>query len=111
MKFKDFIDKDIKQFTELKIGLVKKSSKRINELVKKVQNDFDLGSDLITLKEEINKKLGRSKFRFDFCLLENKKIDELKINKDRVKRIKEDFFKISSELAKNQIEVERKLSE
>lgn len=115
MKFKDFVDQDIKDFTELKLGLVEKEDTEIENLVRKVQRDFDLGSDVIKLKEELNKNLGktyRGKYLFGFIKLERQmQIEKLKINKTRQKQLKTEYFEKSGELAKTQTELERKIME
>jgi hypothetical protein len=112
MKFKDFLDEEIENFRELKIGLVKKKNQDAEKIVRKVQENFDLGTDLIDLIEELNENLGNTysgKFKFDYVLQDFQKIDKLKINKNRKEKIKEQWFKKSSELAKSQTVFERKL--
>ena len=74
--------------------------------------DFDLGTDLLKLINDLNENLGNTyggKFKFDYVLQDFKKIDKLKINIKRKEKLKEEWFKKSSELAKTQTEVERKL--
>lgn len=112
MKFKDFVDADIDDFREMKIGLVDKKNKKSGDLVRKIQEKFDLGTDLIKLIDELNESLGNTytgKFKFDYVLQEILKIDKLKINKNRKEKLKEQWFRKSGELAKKQTEVERKL--
>jgi len=112
MKFKEFVDKDIQEFTELKIGLVDKENIEINELVRKVEEKFNLGTDLLEIKNELNEFLGNrygGKFKFDFCLQEFKEVDKLKINRNK-KEIKLKWFQASGNLAETQTEVERQIS-
>ena len=112
MKFKDYIKEDVNDFRELKIGLVNKKNQKTDEIVRKVQRDFDLGTDLLKLINDLNENLGNTyggKFKFDYVLQDFKKIDKLKINIKRKEKLKEEWFKTSSELAKTQTEVERKL--
>jgi hypothetical protein len=114
MKFKDFLDPDIENFREMKIGLVEKKNHDSEEMVRKIQEKFDLGTDLINLIDDLNKSLGNTysgKFKFDYVLTDFKKIDKLKINKNRKIKLKEQWFKKSGELAKKQTEVERKLGD
>lgn len=113
MKFKEYIKEDVNDFRELKIGLVNKNQNTKN-IVRKIQEDFDLGTDLLKLIDDLNENLGNTyggKFKFDYVLQDFKKIDKLKINKNRKEKLKEQWFKSSSELAKKQTEVERKLGE
>jgi len=112
MKFKDYLNDDIKKFRELKVGLVKSSSD--SEVVCRIKEDFDLGVDLLKLKEELNLALKKSytgKFKFDFCLIEDINIDRLKVkNRDEfLDRLKEKVFKMSDSLAKSQTKVEREI--
>ena len=112
MKFKDFINENIDSFRELKIGLVDKKNQDTQKIVREVQKKFDLGTDLLKLIDDLNENLGNTytgKFKFDYVLQDFKKLDKLKINKNRKEKIKEQWFKKSSELAKTQTEVERKL--
>ena len=113
MSFKDFVDKDIDDFRKLKIGLVSDKKEEYSKLVEKIQNEYKLSTDLVGLKEELNKELGntyRGKHKFDYCLIEDINIDKLRINKSKLKKkIKESFFKMNSELAKGQTELERKI--
>jgi len=111
MKFKEYIKKDINDFREMKIGLVNKNQ-NTKKIVRKIQEDFDLGTDLLKLIDDLNENLGNTyggKFKFDYVLQDFKKIDKLKINIKRKEKLKEQWFKSSSELAKKQTEVERKL--
>jgi len=112
MKFKDYLNDDIKKFRELKIGLVKNSAD--TEVVRRIKDDFNLGVDLLELKEELNstlKKRYTGKFKFDFCLIDDINIDRLKVkNKDDfIDRMKEKVFKVSDSLAKSQTKVEREI--
>lgn len=112
MKFKDFLDGDIKNFREMKIGLVDKKQSN-SDLVRKVQDNFDFGNELLELIDNLNEELGntyRGKFKFDYVLQDLKKIDKLKINKNRKEKLKEQLLKSNSELAKKQTEIERKIS-
>ena len=112
MKFKDFLNEDVEKFRELKIGLVDKRKQEANEIVREVQQKFDLSTDLEKLIDELNDSLGNTyggKFKFDYVLKDFKEIDKLKINKNRKEKLKEQWFKKSSVLAKSQTEVERKL--
>lgn len=111
-KFKDYLNNDIKKFRELKVGLVKSSLD--SEVVCRIKEDFDLGVDLLELKEELNlalKKNYTGKFKFDFCLIEDINIDRLKVkNRDEfLDRMKEKVFKVSDSLAKSQTKVEREI--
>lgn len=105
MNFKNYLDDDIKNFRKIKIGLVKNSDKIISD-------NFELGNDLIQLKDELNKKLSKNykgKFKFDYCLIEDIKIEDLKmkyeIDKERLKR---EFYIAADKLAKMQTEMERR---
>ena len=112
MKFKDFLDEEIDSFREMRIGLIDKKAQDAEKLVRKVQENFDLGTDLINLIDDLNKSLGntyRGKYRFGWVLQDSQKINKLKINKNRKEKLKEQWFKTSSELAKKQTEFERKL--
>jgi len=110
MKFRDYLDSDVKEFTELKIGLVDKKTKTESEVVQKIQTNFDLGTDLIKLIKDLNEKLGNTyhgKFKFDYVLQDNSSIDKLKINKNRKEGLKKQWLRSCGMLARKQNEVEQ----
>ncbi|MHA2030693.1 MAG: hypothetical protein ACW99Q_15010 [Candidatus Kariarchaeaceae archaeon] len=100
MKFKEFIKND---FRVLKVGLVREKS-NYDELVREIDDD------LLELRKLLNTELGRSRFKFDFCLKEDININDLRIKPDKKKRIKQKWYQMLDELAKTQTEAERKLS-
>jgi len=82
--------------------------------VRRVKQDFDLGIDLLELREELNSTLKKSytgKFKFDFCLIEDINIERLKVKNrpELIDRLKEKVFKVSDSLAKSQTQVEREI--
>jgi len=112
MKFKDYLNDDINKFRELKVGLVKEPES--DEVVRSVKEEFDLGIDLIELRNELNSSLSKNytgKFKFDFCLIEDINIKRLKVKnrEEIINRLKEKVFKVSDSLAKTQTKVERKI--
>ena len=112
IKFKDYLNDDIKKFRKLKVGLVR--SQAGDEVVRRVKEEFDLGVDLLELRKELNSSLSKSytgKFKFDFCLIEDINIDRLKVRnrEEFITRFKEKVFKVSDSLAKSQTQVEREI--
>lgn len=108
-KFEDYL-KDINKYRELKVGLVKKSTD--SELIQQIRDDFDLGVDLIKLREDLNSELNKNytgKFKFDFCLIEDINLERLKVkNRDEfINRLKKKVFEVSDSLAKSQTKIER----
>ena len=74
------------EFKELKIGLVKEKTKH-EEVVREVKG----GSLLMDLKKEINSDLTTTyggKYKFDFCIQEDKDINKLRIPEARRKQLK-----------------------
>lgn len=112
MKFKDYLNDDIDKFRKLKVGLVRTPAG--NEVLRRVKEEFDLGIDLIELKNDLNstlKKRYTGKFKFDFCLVDDINIDRLKVKnrEEFIDRMKEKVFKVSDSLAKSQTKVEREI--
>ena len=112
MKFKHYLNDDIEKFRKLKIGLVKTDGD--SEVVQRIKENYDLGIDLLELKNELNSSLSKSytgKFKFDFCLIEDINIERLKAKNrpELIDRMKEKVFKVSDSLAKTQTKVEREI--
>lgn len=108
MKFKKYID----DFRNLNIGIVDKDTGN-KDLVRKVQEEFNIENDIVNQITELNKLLKR-KSKFDFvigdsiesALLEKK----FRIKKRSMDRLKLKFLEMSSELAKTKRELENKIS-
>jgi hypothetical protein len=108
MKFKQYID----DFRNLNIGIVDKETGN-KELVRKIQEEFKLESDVVNHIDELNKLL-RKKSKFDFvlgdsvqsALLERK----FRIKKRSMDNLKLKFLELSDKLAKTKTEVESKIS-
>ena len=66
MKFKKFVDHDLEDFRKLNVGIVKKSEA---ELVRKIEEKYNLRNEAVVLINELNKLLGKKKFGFTFDLI------------------------------------------
>ena len=114
MRLKHFLNEDEKTFQQLNIGLVKRKS-NYEEVVRKISEEYKLGSEIIETINYLNEKLKnvyKGKFKFDFCIQEDININELKVKKAKLlDRLKEDVFKSRHTLAKNKTNMERKIKE
>lgn len=113
MKFKNYVDYDIEEFRKLNVGLIKKSE---DELVRKVEEKYNLRNNAVGLITELNKLLGKKKFGFTFDLAESSVIDREvkkvnKVNKRRLETIKMKFFESNSFLSEMKRELEEKIKE
>lgn len=108
MKFKSFIDSDIKDFRELNISIVENSK---DELVRKIEKKYGIKNEVIGIMNDINILLGR-KSKVGFTL-ETKNIEKKikKLNKKKLEAIKIKLFESNSFLTEMKKELERKLSE
>lgn len=108
MKFKKYID----DFRNLNIGIVDKDTGN-KDLVRKIQEEFNLESDVVNHIDELNRLLKR-KSKFDFILgesIESALLEKkFRIKKRSMDRLKMKFLDISDELAKTKREVENKIS-
>ena len=108
MKFKEYIN----DFRNLNIGIVDKETGN-KELVRKIQDEFKLKSDVVNEIDALNKVLKR-KSKFDFILGESVESAMLekkfKIKKRSMDNLKLKFLELSDELAKTKREVESKIS-
>lgn len=107
MKFKEYID----DFRKLNVGLTK--SRTDNEqLVRKIQEEFDIKTNIMDEVNSLNKVLGRhysGKMKFDFILEDQEK--ELKLKKKAHERIKLKQLELNDELSKLKTLIEAQLRE
>lgn len=99
-------------FRSLSVDLVEQDTGN-TELVKQMLEKHGLDSVALQLLERANnelKKMYRGKLRFDFCL-ENQGMtpEEVKIEKRKVRQLKEKWFKFNNELSEIQIDFEESL--
>ena len=108
MKFKQYID----DFRNLNIGIVDKETGN-KELVRKIQKEFNLESDVVNEIDALNKVL-KKKSKFDFIIGDSVKSNMLekkfRIKKKSMDNLKLKFLELSNELAKTKREVESKIS-
>jgi len=108
MKFKNYIN----DFRKLNIGIVDKDTGN-KELVRKVQDEFDVENDVVNHIDELNRLL-KKKSKFDFILgdsVESAILEKkFRIKKRSMDNLKIKFLEISNELAKTKREVENKIS-
>jgi len=105
MKFKSFIDSDIEDFRKLNIGIVKNSK---DELVRKIQDKFDIKNDVVELIDDLNILLGNEKVGFTF---ETASIETRikKLNKKKIEAVKLKLFESNSFLSEMKRKLEEKL--
>ena len=108
MKFQKYIN----DFRNLNIGIVDKETGN-KDLVRKVQEEFNLESDVVNDIDALNKLLKR-KSKFDFVLgdsIESALLEKkFRIKKRSMDNLKLKFLEISDELAKTKRELESKIS-
>ena len=108
MKFKQYID----DFRNLNIGIVDNDTGN-KELVRKIQKEFNLKSDVVNEIDALNKVL-KKKSKFDFILgdsVESAMLEKkFRIKKKSMDNLKMKFLELSNELAKTKREVENKIS-
>jgi hypothetical protein len=103
---------EVSAFRSLNLDLVEEETGN-SELVKTIAEDYELDDAALQLLEKANaelKKMYRGKLRFDFCM-ENQGLtpDEVKIERKKVRQLKEKWFKFNDELSDIQIDFEEKL--
>jgi hypothetical protein len=105
-------DDDISSFRSLNIDLVETKTHNI-DLVERIQQRYDLDDKISRLIEDANKELKsiyRGKYIFDFCLEEQGLTpDSMKIDNNKVRQLKEKWFKFNDELSTIQNEFEKNI--
>jgi len=111
MRLQEYIN-DVEKVKDLKIGLVKHSSE-YSDLISNIRKKYEIKKDIIKEIEIFNmefRKIYNGKFKFDFCLVEDININDLKIKNDKTKdKIKLKWFELNHELSRVKTELEDKL--
>ena len=107
MKFKSFIDTDIEEFRKLNIGIVKDSE---DELVRRIEEKFDLRNETVDLINDINRLIGKKKIGFT---IEPDSIEEeiQKLTRKRSETVKLKLMESNSFLTRMKRELETRLNE
>jgi len=110
MRLQEYLE-DIKKVKDLKIGLVCNNSDYCN-LIEEIDQKYELKENVRQEVELLNKELKKSyrgKFKFDFCLIEDININELKLKNDKVKeKIKLRWYNLNHELSRVKTKLESK---
>lgn len=105
-------DEDASAFRSLSLDLVEEDTGNV-DLVKNVSEKYMLDDAALILLEKANKelkKMYRGKLRFDFCLEEQGMVpDEVKIERKKVRQLKEKWFQFNDELSNIQIDFEENM--
>ena len=105
-------DDDTSAFRSLNIDLVESETGNV-DLVKKISELHGLDDTALLLLDRANtelKKMYRGKLKFDFCLEEQGfNPEEVKMEKRKVRQLKEKWFKFNNELSEIQINFEKSL--
>ncbi len=112
MKFhKYLLLNDIFKFRGLSIGLVEHATNNI-EVVKHIKDQGLLDDSVLVLLERANaelKKSYRGKMIYDLCAGQPVSPDNLKIDEDKAKKIKQKWFEFNNELSEIQLKLESEL--
>jgi len=105
-------DNETSAFRSLNLDLVEEDTGN-KDLVKQILQKHGLDDTALELLERANvelKKMYRGKLKFDFCM-ENEGLspEDVKIEKRKVRQLKEKWFKFNNELSEIQIDFEQSL--
>ena len=103
-------DDEASVFRSLNLDLVESDTGNI-DLVKRVSEKYLLDDAALQLLEKANrelKKMYRGKLKFDFCNEEQGMApDDVKIDRKKVRQLKEKWFQFNDELSNIQIDFEK----
>ena len=110
MRLQEYLE-DIKKVKDLKVGLVCKNSEYCN-LIEEIDKKYEIKEDIKKEIEKLNKELKKSykgKFKFDFCLIEDININELKLKNGKMKdKIKLKWYDLNHRLSRVKTKLESK---
>ena len=110
MRLQEYLE-DIKKVKDLKIGLVCNNSEYCS-LIEEINKKYELKEDVKNEVEKLNKELKRNyrgKFKFDFCLIEDININDLKLKNEKMKeRIKLKWYDLNHRLSRVKTKLESK---
>jgi len=118
MRFSEYInlscdDKEINKLRLFDVKLVKKPSKN-RKIVEKIEKKYNTGIDVINLIDELNgnlRKVYKGNMLFDFCIKEGKVLDDIKLHRKKVKKLKLKYYDLKDDLSKVKTFVERIIKE
>jgi len=105
MRFMDYINLSSKTeeesvFRSLKIGMVKDDSE-YKEMIQKLSDKHEYIKESIDILNGINKRLKKyykGKYKYGFCIEEQKDISSIKIRKNHAEVILSDYWKANDRL-------------
>lgn len=110
MRLQDYLE-DVKKVRDLKVGLVCTNSEYC-DLIEEMNNKYELKENVRKEVEELNNQLKKSykgKFKFDFCLIEDININDLRLKNERMKeKLKLRWFELNHELSRIKTKLESK---
>lgn len=105
-------DHSIETFRSLKLRLVESETPH-KKVVEEIEDKYLTGNELTELLGTMNKdlrKVYRGKYRWDFCIDEGIRPDEIKIDEAKKQRIKGKWYEFENSLVQAQKKFEQMIS-
>jgi len=106
------VGKETNIFRSMDIKLVDIIGDSYTSNINKIYNTYKLNDNIIDIVDNLNKELKivySGKYKFALCVNEGVSIDDVKINKKYISRIKTKLFSANDILAKLKTEVEKRV--
>lgn len=111
MRLEKYLNPKVSKVKNLKVGLVDKCDGEYRDLLKSIEEEYEIKDNIISIIDEVNKQLKknyRGKFRFDVCIDEDVEINNIKIKNDKIKeKVKIEWYKLNHRLSRLKTELER----
>lgn len=115
MRLHKFMDKNFESFRKLNIGVSEKKNTEHTEIIKEIQENFDIKDNITQDINNLNKELGKVyRGKYVFTLTENDiNLDKIKINRNKRahEKIVMKCLRANDKLSKMKTEAERKIRE
>jgi len=117
MRFMDYIrlssDKEEEiVFRSLKVGIIKDDTE-YRDIIERLSYKYQYINESITIINNVNKKLKKyykGKYKYGFCVVEDKPVDDIKIRKNHKDVLYTEYLKVNDKFDKIKKQFEKEIS-
>jgi hypothetical protein len=99
-------------FRSLKIGIVK-NDEQYKDIINQLSSNYQYVKESIDILKKVNKKLRKyykGKYKYGFCINEEKPVDDIKVRKNHKDVIYTEYLKVNDQFDKIKRQFEKEIS-
>jgi len=117
MRFMDYIkfsseNEEEVVFRSLKIGIVK-NDEQYKDIINQLSSNYQYVKESIDILKKVNKKLRKyykGKYKYGFCINEEKPVDDIKVRKNHKDVIYTEYLRVNDQFDKIKRQFEKEIS-